>query len=289
MSARAHIVVVGNAKGGSGKSTTVMHLVARLQDLGHKVAVLDLDGRQQTLARYLQNRAMFAATKKLPLAMPAYDVVDENSSLQRTVLHRLLVDKIEAHLYDHAYLIIDCPGSDTFLTRVAHGLADTIVTPVNDSFIDLDLLARVDAHSLQMIEPSWYSEMVFEQRKARLLKDRHRIDWVVLRNRVTHTDARNKRNVIKVLQALGGPLGFRHAAGLSERVIFRELFLKGLTLTDLRAHRTGIPLSMTHVAAVQEIRDLVRFLRLGAADVAPKRPARRRRSAALAHQLHPAL
>jgi chromosome partitioning protein len=273
MRARGHILVVGNAKGGSGKSTTAMHIIARLQGLGHTVAVLDLDGRQQTLCRYLQNRSMFSKTKRLNLPMPAYDVVDENLSLSRATLHKLLCKQIESFIFTHPFVLIDCPGSDTFLTRVAHGLADTIVTPVNDSFIDLDLLAHIDANSLEMVEPSWYSEMIFEQRKARLLRDKHQIDWVVVRNRMTHTDARNKRNVIKVLEKLGPSLGFRQIAGLSERVIFRELFLKGLTLTDLRAHRTGIPLSMTHVAAVQEIRDLVRNLHLPGVDARAQRAA----------------
>ena len=259
---RAHLIVVGNAKGGSGKSTTANHLVTRLLCQGHKVGVLDLDARQQTLTRYLENRALFGHAAKVPLPQPTGCVVAEERRCSDADNHARLCATLEPLLSQQAFVVVDCPGSDTYLTRVAHGFADTIVTPINDSFIDVDLLARVDPHTFKILEPSWYSEMVFTQRKRRQLTDQHAIDWVVLRNRLSHTDARNKRHVGQVLQALCGPLGFRFANGLGERVIFRELFLKGLTLSDVRQFKTGVQLSMSHVAAHQEVRDLVNFLKL---------------------------
>ena len=52
----AHIIVVGNEKGGAGKSTVAMHVATALARLGHKVGMIDLDLRQKTTARYLANR-----------------------------------------------------------------------------------------------------------------------------------------------------------------------------------------------------------------------------------------
>ncbi len=259
---RAHIIVLGNAKGGSGKSTTAMHIATRLLGQGHSMAVLDLDCRQQTLTRYLENRHTFDASKKIGLPMPSHAVIDEDPKRSRKDNYTAMCQQIEAVVHNHRFVLIDCPGSDTYLTRVAHGFADTIVTPVNDSFIDIDLLARIDPDSHKVLEPSWYSEMVFTQRKRRLLKNGQRIDWVVLTNRLSSTAARNKRHIKQVLAHLAGPLGFRQAPGLGERVIFRELFLRGLTLSDVRQFKTGVQLSMNHVAAHQEVRDLVRFLQL---------------------------
>lgn len=263
---RAHIVVVANAKGGSGKSTTALHLAMRLISEGRRVALVDLDGRQQTLTRYLENRAEFAATHRCILPMPLCAVMEDSGERDATAAHRVeyeqLCAALERLLPDHDVVVMDCPGADTYLARVAHGFADTLLTPLNDSFIDVDLLARIDADSLRMESPSWYSEMVWEQRKRRKLSDGHAIDWVVMRNRLSRTDALNKRNVKQVLDFLAPRLGFRQISGLGERVIFRELFLKGLTLSDVRAHKTGVTLTMNHVVAHQEVRDLVAALRL---------------------------
>lgn len=259
---RAAIVVVGNAKGGSGKSTTAMHVIVRLLSLGHRVAAIDLDGRQQTLGRYIENRATWAATRALALPMPTVRIIapDEDNAHS----YQSLCDALETLLPSHDFVVIDCPGSDNFLARLGHSFADTLLTPLNDSFIDIDLLGRIDADTYRVIEPSWYSEMIWEQRKKRFLKDGHRIDWVVMRNRLAHTEARNKRHVGQVLDRLAPTLGFRQVQGLGERVIFRELFLKGLTLSDLRIKDIGVALTMTHVAAHQEVRDMVQALHLRA-------------------------
>jgi chromosome partitioning protein len=173
------------------------------------------------------------------------------------------------------FVIIDCPGSDTFLARLGHGVADTLVTPMNDSFVDVDLLARVDPETYEVRSPSWYSEMIWEARKRRYLTDRHAIDWVVLRNRLSHTEARNKRHVNAVLTTLAPRIGFRHIPGLGERVIFRELFLRGLTLSDLKVANNGVQMTMTHVAAHQEIKSMVAALRLPLADGHKRAPLQR--------------
>lgn len=264
---RAHIIVLGNAKGGSGKSTTAMHIIVRLLTLGHRVAAIDLDGRQATLGNYLENRHAFVKRHDLALPVPEYRVITPGHGRDAQKVHEdehtRFVGALEDMALTHDFVVVDCPGADNFLARDAHALADTLVTPLNDSFIDLDLLARVDPDTYTIISPSWYSEMVWQQRKRRFLQDKHHIDWVVVRNRLSHYDARNKRNMQHVLEKLAPPIGFRLASGLGDRVIYRELFLKGLTLSDLRGnHKTGVKVTMGHIVAHQEVRDLIEFLKV---------------------------
>ncbi len=166
-------------------------------------------------------------------------------------------------------VVIDCPGSDTPLSRRAHTLADTLITPLNDSFVDFDVLGRVDPEGVKVVRPSHYAEMVWEQRKRRALERRPPIDWIVMRNRLSALDARNKRDIAHALETLASRIGFRLAPGFGERVIFRELFLKGLTLLDLREPGSGSGLTMSHVAARQEVRGLLQALRLPPTLTAP--------------------
>jgi chromosome partitioning protein len=263
---RGHIVVVGNAKGGSGKSTTAMHIIARLLAMGRRVGAIDLDGQQQTLGRYLENRVLFAQRRGLDLPVPEVRTIVAHRHIDQRAGERQVYSDFCGALEDLVSscdaVVIDCPGSDNFIARLGHNVADTLVTPMNDSFIDIDLLARIDPETFAVIRPSWYSEMVWELRKRRFMQDRHTVDWVLLRNRLSHTDARNKRHVLQVLQKLAPRFGYRLVPGFGERVIFRELFLKGLTLSDLRQYKTGVPVTMAHIAAHQEIKGLVHSLRL---------------------------
>lgn len=262
----SHIIVVGNEKGGSGKSTTAMHLVVALLRMGHGVGVIDLDARQRTLARYVENRTQFTQTKDVPLPMPTVEVVAPEKRELVADAQAEEVAKLEATLgalaARHPYIVIDSPGSDTHLSRLAHARADTLITPLNDSFVDFDLLGQIDPETYEVRRPSLYSELVWESRKRRMLTDRTSMDWVVLRNRMSSLDARNKRRVADALEALAPRIGFRLALGFGERVIYRELFPLGLTLLDLVDERCGVPLTMSHVAARQEVRDLVRTLKL---------------------------
>ncbi|WP_298721410.1 division plane positioning ATPase MipZ [uncultured Ferrovibrio sp.] len=265
---RARIIVVGNEKGGSGKSTTAMHILTGLLLEGGRVAAVDLDSKQRTLTRYLENRQAFITRNGLRLPMPEFVVVPESDLPLRTEADADEAERVAATLADlaprHDFILIDCPGSDTNLSRIGHSYADLLITPVNDSFIDVDLLATVDPDTLKVIKPSRYAVMVWEQRKQRFARDRQSVDWVVIRNRLSHLDARNKRNVGHVLQSLEKRIGFRFLPGLSERVIFRELFLSGLTLMDL--DRTGGGINMAQAAARQEMRNLLLGLNLITAD-----------------------
>lgn len=261
----AHIIVVGNEKGGSGKSTTCMHVATALSRMGHRVGALDLDLRQRSFGRYIENRRAFARREGLALPIPDYRDLPEIDAArlgpdENIFDHRLsaAVAGLEA---DAEFIIIDCPGSHTRLAQVAHSLADTLITPLNDSFIDFDLLARVDPETSRVIGPSIYSEMVWNARQLRARAGLKPIDWIVLRNRLGARQMHNKRKVGAALDQLSKRIGFRVAPGFSERVIFRELFPRGLTLLDLRD--VGVEtLNISNVAARQEVRDLVAELRL---------------------------
>ena len=258
-----HIIVVGNEKGGSGKSTTAMHIGTALSRLGHSVGAIDLDLRQQSMGRYLENRAAFVRTKRIDLPSPirahlppAPETADPDAQPDDHRLHAAL-----QALEGCEFVLIDCPGSHTRLSQLAHALADTLVTPLNDSFVDFDLLARIDPGTGKVLGPSIYAEMVWNARQARARADMPPIDWLVLRNRLGAQQMHNKRKVGRALGELARRIGFRVAPGFGERVVFRELFPRGLTLLDLR-DVGGEAMSLSNVAARQELRDLIAELRL---------------------------
>ncbi|GAB4137949.1 MAG: division plane positioning ATPase MipZ [Sphingomonadales bacterium] len=261
-----HIVVLGNEKGGSGKSTTAMHITIACLRAGLEVGVLDLDGRQRTLARYLENRRDFAAKNGLALQMPVFESIA--ASAAATVAEAeaaddaAFADALQRVGAGRDIVVIDCPGSNTHLGRLGHVHADTLITPINDSFVDFDLLGKVDPATYKVTRPSFYAELVWQARKTRAAQGGTPIDWIVMRNRLASLDAHNKRRVERAVADLARRVGFRFVPGLCERVIYRELFVKGLTLLDLRDSRAGGALTMSHVAARQELRDLIAALKL---------------------------
>lgn len=258
----APVIVVGNEKGGCGKSTTAMHLIVGLLDRGHRVASIDLDVRQSSLTRYIANRQVYADAIGRHIAMPSHysgnEVTGEDDphgeggrAAERL---QLLIDGARVN---HDVLIIDTPGSHSPLSQIAHGAADLLVTPVNDSFVDLDVLGHIDAIKKQVLGPSHYSEMVFEKRTIRAGQGSAPLDWFVVRNRIGTLDSHNTRDVDWALKELADHMKFHVLPGFSERVIFRELFLVGLTILDLKEAASGKPLSQSHKAAREEVQGLV--------------------------------
>lgn len=253
--ARAHHVVLGNEKGGSGKSTTAMHIAVALAHAGFAVGVVDLDSRQSTVARYIENRTAFARRRGVELVMPQVAVIpDIDPEADRAALRARLGEWAGLD-----FIVVDTPGRDSPLARAALAAADTVVTPMNDSFVDLDLIGQVDPDTFKVRKPSFYAELIWDARKVRARGDGGTVDWVVLRNRLSTLDARNTRRVGAALEELAKRVGFRVVPGLSERVIFRELFPRGLTLLDIAVLED---FSLSHVAARAELRALVTALAL---------------------------
>jgi len=258
-----HIIVVGNEKGGSGKSTTVMHVAVSLLRQGHKVAVCDLDARQGTISRYFENRLHHIEAGGVSLPMPELLTLrpEDGGSDEEGI--EALLENIVADVSERVdVLIFDTPGADTALSRVAHSFADTLITPMNDSFIDLDVLARINVHNMSIKGPSHYAELVWQQRLKRAKRGDKPSDWIVMRNRMGHTVSKNKREIDRLLVDLAKRIGFRTVSGFSERVIFRELFHKGLTLMDVAEAKGEVTLAMSHIAARQEIRELIEALKI---------------------------
>ncbi|MDB9704518.1 division plane positioning ATPase MipZ [Rhodospirillales bacterium] len=263
----AHIIVIGNEKGGSGKSTTSMHVAVALMMKGYRVATIDVDGRQGTLSRYIANREIF--NKKMGRDYPvpehyritghAADGVTDAELAEESERLRLV---IEGTGLSHDIVVIDTPGAANKLSFLAHTYADTLVTPMNDSFVDLDGLAHMDGHDLNIKGPSHYSEAIWEAKKEKAARDSGTIDWIVMRNRLSNLDAHNKREVEQAIRELSKRLSFRALPGFSERVIFRELFLVGLTILDLKQAAGGGALSRSHMAARDEVFAIIDGLKL---------------------------
>jgi chromosome partitioning protein len=234
--------------------------------MGMKVGVLDLDVRQRSLARYLENRHRWVRSTGASLPLPEMVRLDASQARDLDAAEAEEAARFEESLKRlserNQFIIVDAPGGDTFLSRLAHSTADTLITPLNDSFVDFDLLGEVDPQTLEVARPSFYAELVWDCRKRKAQQSRRPIDWVVMRNRMSPLDARNKQRVGEALDNLSRRVGFRVAPGLSERVIYRELFPMGLSLLDLTDAGSGVAFTMSHVAARQEIRDLLILLKL---------------------------
>jgi len=254
-----------------------VHLVVALARMGRRVGIIDLDVRQRSLTRYLENRRAYADARGVSLVAPIIGHVAASAHRDIDAAEAEEQARFEATLADLAescdFIIIDAPGADTYLSRAAHAAADTLISPINDSFVDFDLLGDVDPETFAVRRPSLYAELVWECRKRKAARTRRPIDWVVMRNRMSPgaVDSKNRQRVGEALKALSTRIGFRIAPGLSERVIFRELFPKGLTLLDLEPGVLEQGLSIGHVAARQELRDLVIVLKLPGLDGEPLR------------------
>ena len=262
---KPYVIVLGNEKGGTGKSTVAMHVAVYLLKQGAKVGTIDVDARQGTFTRYFENRKASSANVKLPHHVPIFGS-EATEKVEAQNREKENFEKVMNQLSDCDFIVIDTPGNETFLSQISHSYADTLITPLNDSFIDLDVLVRVQNGDMKSLRPSIYAEMVWNQRKERAMRGGKPIDWIVIKNRLTTLYTKNRGDVNMVLEALAKRIGFRLGTGFCERVIFKELFLSGLTLLDLE--NSGEKLNLSHVAARQELRDLITFMKLPLNDFA---------------------
>jgi chromosome partitioning protein len=276
----AHVIVLGNEKGGSGKSTTAMHIAVALLKAGQRVATIDLDSRQKTFTHYIENRRNAARRGVGVLEVPDHFAiargegarVDENEAAEFGGF-AAAINTVE---HTHDFVVVDTPGNDTYLMRLAHSMADTLVTPLNDSFLDFDVLGTLDPATFEVTGASHYARMVRHARRQRRIVDGGLTDWIVVRNRLALLGSRNKKLVGQCLDRLGLRLGFRATEGFSERVVFREFFPHGLTALDALDEATsGIRPNLSHLTARQEVRSLIEALKLPIDEKGRRRAAAR--------------
>src|ERR1041384_3017610 len=183
--------------------------------------------------------------KELP--WPSYQAIEDETEQGLAAA----IERISEHADT---IVIDPPGRDDEIARLAILRADTLVTPMNDSFVDLDLIGQVHPENYKVTKPSFYAELIWNSRTQRAKVTGKSVDWVVLRNRLQHIDSHNLKRVGAALDELARRVGFRVIPGLGERVIYRELFPKGLTLLDLQ--QLG-EVGIAHITARQELREMI--------------------------------
>jgi len=274
----SRVIVVANEKGGSGKSTIAIHVAVALIKAGHTVATIDLDSRQRSLTRYIENRREWAANVGQDLGIPTHVCIGEQSisrsAEEEALAYDTLVQAVEEAVQSHSFIVIDTPGHQSQLTALVHAMADTLVTPLNDSFVDFDVLATVDPKTLELTGPSHYAETVLHARNERSLLNLAPTEWIVLRNRVSMISSRNKRLMGEKLQELSERLSFRCIDGIAERLIFREFYPRGLTAFDeVKETTLGTRPTMSHATARQEVQSLLEAMGLTASAVDGSRNA----------------
>jgi len=265
--ASAHVIVLGNEKGGSGKSTTAMHVAVALMNVGQRVATIDLDSRQKSFTHCIENRRRWARHARIDLKPPMHFCVARGSTLKldenEAIEFAGFAEAVGAVEQSHDFVVVDTPGTDSYLTRLAHSMADTLITPLNDSFVDFDVIGIIDPTTYAVIGEGHYAAMVRDARRQRRMIDGTRMDWVVVRNRLSLLGSRNKRLVAEGLSELATRLGFRCADGLAERALYREFFPRGLTALDNLDEATlGARPSLSHVTARAEVMRLIEALKL---------------------------
>ncbi len=284
-----HVVVIGNQKGGSGKSTFAMHIIVALLKAGKRVACFDLDLNQQTLTRYLANRREWDKRHDRKLEMPDHYPVKErdaygtarnlkqfiaqfkkdrrahkdnfldSSGLSHSADLQQFISQLKeigrADKYD--FIVIDTPSGVQHLSLIAHGMADTLITPLNDSFFDLDVLVAMESSDLEP-QLSAYANMVWSALEARSKVSGRATDWIIVRNRLEPAESNNQRQISLVLDVLQRKLGFRIARGLLERPAYREFFAAGLTVFDFtEASESAAESGRTHSLARLEVESLI--------------------------------
>ena len=251
--ASAHIIVLGSHKDGAGKSTIAMHVAIALINCGQRIATIDLDAQHKTLTQYVAHRRAAGSSE---LRRPTHLVSTGGSRLlveEEGIEFFSIVDAVASIGATHDVIVVDTPASDSDLIRFVHSLADTLITPL-DGRLDGDITG---AHAAQLAGTQHYAELVRGARQRRSRADGKAIDWVVLRNRLSASEAGNAGVTSKGLNELAARLGFRCVEGLAERAVYGELYARGLTVLDRLDQATlGAPPNLAHVTAQREVTSL---------------------------------
>ncbi len=258
---KAHIIVVSNEKGGTGKSTLSMHLAVKLLQEGFKIASIDLDGRQGSLTKYIENRKNFCEKKEIELPIPEhYSFAPETNTYLIPAAREKVAHQIYELIPQFDAIIIDTPGTKNYLFEEAHKYADTVITPISDSLIDLNVIADIDYTTGKVKMPGHYAEYIWDTKKYLASQGKAYLNWIITGNKISASRSKNKALVFNYLEKLSKLYGFRLIDGMKDRVIYRELFLEGLTVLDMQHPNLKLRMSMSHLAAKLEINNLAAFI-----------------------------
>lgn len=253
---KAHIIVISNEKGGTGKSTVSMNLAVILMYEGFNVATIDMDGRQATLKKYIKNRENFNKINKTNLQIPAHKTFSIDGNEKENINN--ISQEISKMAKEFDVIIIDTPGSKNYLFDEAHKYADTLITPISDSLIDLSVFADIDLKTKKIIKPSHYTEHIWDVKKYLAAQGKPFLNWIVVGNKLSPFNSKNKNIVFEYLEKLSKLYGFRLCWGMKDRTIYKEMFLEGLTVLDMKHEK--MKMTISHMAAKREIRKLAEFI-----------------------------
>lgn len=258
---KGHIIVVSNEKGGTGKSTISMHLAINLLQEGYSVAVVDLDGRQGTLSKYIENRKKYCRVRNIDLPTPALFTYAPQEDIDLIEASKENINnRIEELSREYDAVIIDTPGTKNYLFEEAHKHADTLITPMSDSLIDLNVMADIDFASSTIGKPGHYANFIWEVKKKMAAENRGYLNWIVVGNKTSTYNSKNKNLVFDYLEKLGKLFGFRFTPGLKDRIIYKELFLVGLTVLDMQHPKLQLKMTLSHLAAKREVKSIAEFI-----------------------------
>lgn len=257
MSNNTHVIVLGNEKGGTGKSTLAMHLAIRLMQENFKIAVIDLDGRQGSLTKYIENRKRFCSNNNVSLPIPSLYVFEPQKDEANKSEIKNLINDLKGR-FDA--LILDTAGSRNYLFELAHEYPHTLITPISDSLIDLAAIADINPQTGEILRAGHYAEFVWDVKKKLAAQNLPCLNWVVCGNKISSFNSNNKKTVFAKLENISKLYGFRFSAGLKDRVIYKELFLDGLTVLDMNTPELHKRMTVSHLSAKMELNSLAEFI-----------------------------
>lgn len=251
------IIVFGHEKGGTGKSTLTIHVAIGLKMQNYTVGVIDLDARQGTSIRFLTRR------ERLDLMVPDqyFGILNSTSDSKEIAFKEdeIALKTAITKMRDLDYIIIDTRGSNNNFTQLAINFCDKLITPINDSVLDIDMLISIGSKDQVFFGP--YTQTVWEQKKQRNLQNNMKpIDWYLIRNRVSPIVTKNTNNCTAMLETICRKIGCKLGPSITERVIYKETLDRGLLLFDLQ-DQASISNFQTFSKAYEDISRLVEFVK----------------------------
>lgn len=266
--AHAPIILFANEKGGVGKTTLVFNTAIDLCNRGYRVLAIDLDFRQRSLARAIENRMASNRCLGLDLPVPKVCVLQQPSG-------PMLVQELNRLGSDRDVILIDAPGHDSPVARRAMALAQTIVTPINPSFFDLDVLGHFDPVSLKFRKPGPFAQAILDIRAEQMRRNLLPARWIIAKNRIRGAERSHNKRIEPMLAQLSDQLGLTIAEGLTERVAYRSLLQYGFTISDIKRVPQLAHMQIRNVKEISRLTNELNIAPIKATNIAQsvKRPS----------------